>query len=117
MGIISLICAIISILLCISSLVGVTKIENNIKKRIKMNQEKLQKAKDLDERMKFLINKLQHIDNILAQDDFRLQLVSCFGATLLEKEYLPINTLEFMSQYKDNIVSEIKRLEEEFDSI
>ena len=82
-----------------------------------MNQEKLQKAKDLDERMKFLINKLQHIDNILAQDDFRLQLVSCFGATLLEKEYLPINTLEFISQYKDNIVSEIKRLEEEFDSI
>ena len=83
-----------------------------------MNQEKLQKAKDLDERMKFLINKLQHIDNILKQDDFILQLANRVGATtLLEKEYLPINTLEFISQYKDNIVSEIKRLEEEFDSI
>ena len=82
-----------------------------------MNQEKLQKANETLERIQYLKDRLKRIDEIISNEDAEIILNSGYSCVKFERKYLPKNYLEFISEYKGNVMSEIKRLEEEFDSI
>lgn len=82
-----------------------------------MNQEKLKKSIELNDRIDYLIKRLKFIDDII-KDDFVLQIVSSGGAVVsFENSYLPQDSLEFIHKYRENIKGEIEYLKEEFDRI